>query len=345
MSIEYIDIRNWDRKQWIDFRMQGCGGSEAGALFNVSKFDDAMKIHLNKINEPMVTFMGNRFTKFGQRDEPEICNLFQYWDDREKDPVMAMFDNIENNKKINTVRSVYAYVVNSKYPWIFASLDRRILRSKKDKRRGILESKNSTSMERNSYTYGINPGHVLQVYQYLMITEFEYAKVAIKFDGNNYDVIEFEPDKEIFESIEYITAKFWKNVEKCRAIKEQYNIPTYYGLPSYYFTSEQRDGIAILQSLEPELTSVSYQWITDLIIPTPQYTEMIGTQDIFELAVKHYKAVQARGENQKEIDMFKAKIIAELKGTHLAKFENGNVSYKPDNRGINKLHISASLMK
>lgn len=343
--IDHISIKGWPHQKWLDFRMQGTGGSELGALFNVSKFDDALKIHLNKISEPVTTFMGNRFTKFGQRDEPEICNLFQYWDEREKDPIMAMFDNIEKNKKINTVRSVFAYVVNSKYSWIYASLDRRILRSKTDKRRGILESKNSTSMERSSYTYGINPGHVLQVYQYLMITEFEYAKVAVKYDGNNYDVVEFEPDKEIFESIEYVTAKFWANVEKCRAIKEEYKIPTYYGLPSYYFTSEQQDGIAILQSLEPELTSVSYQWITDLIIPTPEYTEMIGTQSIFELAVKHYKAVQARGENQKEIDMLKAKIIAELKGVHVAKYDEGNISYKPTTTGENRLHISPKLMK
>lgn len=343
--IDHISIKGWPHQQWLDFRMQGTGGSELGALFNVSKFDDALKIHLNKISEPVVTFMGNRFTKFGQRDEPEICNLFQYWDDREKDPIMAMFDNIDNNKKINTVRSVFAYVVNSKYNWLYASLDRRILRSKTDKRRGILESKNSTSMERNSYTYGINPGHVLQVYQYLMITEFEYAKVAIKYDGNNFDVIEFEPDKEIFESIAYTTAKFWANVEKCRAIKEQYKISTYYGSPDYYFTSEQRDGIAILQSLEPELTSVSYQWIKDLVKPTPEYTEMEGTQELFELGLHHHKAVQKRSEAEKDVDKYKAKIIAELSGTHLAKYENGNISYKPNVNGVSSVYISPKLMK
>lgn len=346
MSIDFIDIRKWDHQRWLDFRMQGIGGSEVGGIFGSSKWDDPMKIHLNKTSEPMTTFSGNKFTKAGQGLETWITNKYQYWDELAKDPIMKMWENEEKGKKINSVRSVFAYVVNSKYPWLFSSIDRRILRNRRNKKgRGILEAKNTVAMERNTYTYGINPSHVLQVYQYLMVLEWEFAEVILFVDGNTFDVIEFEPDKEIFESIEYITAKFWKNVEKCRAIKEEYKIPTYYGMPDFYFTSEQRDGIAILQSLEPELTSVSYQWITDLIIPTPQYTEMIGTQDIFELAVKYHKAIQDRGENQKEIDMLKAKIIAELKGVHVAKFDEGRVSYKPDVNGVSSVHISPKLMK
>jgi hypothetical protein len=345
--INYIDIRGWSNEKWVAFRDQGVGGSEEGGIFNESKWDDRLKIHLNKIKEPVTTFTGNRFTKFGQKFESDIAHMYQYWDADASDPIMQMFANEEAKKKIETVRSVFAYVVNDKYPWLFASIDRRILRSKRNRRRrGILECKNTTAMEKNTYKYGINPSHVLQVYHYLMVLEWEYAEVAIFYDGNNWDVVGFEPDKEVFEMIQYETATFWQNVEKGRKIKEDYGIPSYYGMPDYYFSTErQKEGIAMLQELEPEITSTSYDWIKDLIIPTPEYTEAIGTQELFELGVKYHKAQKAQSAKAEEVTALKAKMIAMMKGIHVFKYDEGNISYKPTVKGDNRLHISQKLMK
>lgn len=343
--ISYVDIRGWGRDQWLKFREMGIGGSELGGVFNESKWDDALKVWLNKIGEPVTTFTGNPFTEAGQWLEAHIADMYQYWDHRDAD-LMKMYERRRNKQRVNTVRSVFAYVVNDKYPWLFASMDRRILRDKRKKGRGVLECKNTTSMEKNTYTHGINPGHVLQVYQYLMITEWEYADVMIFFDGNNWDCVTFEPDKEVFEMIEYETAKFWKSVEEARRIKEEYNIPSYYGMPDYYFNDpKQYDGISMLQSMEPEITDVTYDWIKGLIVPTPTYTEMEGTQEIFELAVQYHNTVKARGEHDKELDRIKACIIAELSGIHVARFDDGVVSYKPTSSGENRLHISDKLMK
>jgi hypothetical protein len=344
--IEYIDIRGWNRDKWVAWRERGFGGSETGGVTNWSRFDDALKIHLNKIGEPVTTFTGNKETYFGQLAEPEIADLYQYWEHIENNPVLNMFKNKENKKKINHVRSVYAYVVNSKYPWLFASIDRRILRNRKTKKgRGILECKNTTSMEKNTYEHKINPGHVLQVYQYLMILEWEFADVAIKFDGNNFDVVEFLPNQEMFDFIQYHTAKAWQNVEKARQIKKDYDVPMYYGMPDYYFTtSKQMDGIALLQELEPDITPISIKYLEDMIKPTPTYTEMVGTQEIYEVAVAYHAALKERSVAQGEIDKHKGKLLSLLKGAHVAKFDNGHVSYKPDVDGINRLYVSPKLM-
>ena len=70
--IDFISIKNFTHQQWLDFRMQGLGGSEIGGVFGQSKWDDAMKVHLNKTSEPMTSFSGNRFTKTGQWLEDHI---------------------------------------------------------------------------------------------------------------------------------------------------------------------------------------------------------------------------------------------------------------------------------
>ncbi len=332
--IDFINIKGWNHEKWLDFRTKGVGGSECGEVFNESKWGDSLKLYLNKIGEPISTFYGNRHTEFGKFDEPQIADLYQYWDEQSDDPIMQMFKNRENKVKINTVRSEFAYVVNPKFPWLFASIDRRILRNKHLKRgRGVLECKNTTSMEKNTYKYGINPAHVLQVYQYLMILEWEYADVAIKYDGNNFDVVTFEPNKEMFESIEYTTAKFWSNVEKARRIKLDYKIDSYYGMPDYYFSEQQLEGVAMLQALEPEITPVTYKWIKELVHPTPEYSEMIGTDKLLSLASEYNKYKDIKVEAESNVNKYKASIIAELKGTHVANYETGRISYKPDKNG------------
>ena len=153
--------------------------------------------------------------------------------------------------------------------------------------RGILECKNTTTMEKKRYKHGISPDFFFQVYTYLMITEWEYVDIAIHFDGNNLEVVTFFPDKDVFEYIQYHTAEFWKNVEKCREIKKEYKIGSYYGVPDYYHEPEQMEGIGLLQSLEPEFVGHSreVEAIKDLIIPTPEFTQEDGSQDLFQIAL------------------------------------------------------------
>lgn len=354
--VEFISIKGWNRGRWLKFREGGIGGSEVCASISDilgdkgSKNSDPIKIHLNKIQEPVTTFAGNRFSKYGVLREPGIADQYQYWDFGNPD-CEIMLDNQIAGNKLNYVRTQDCYIINSKYPWLLASIDRRILRNRKSKRllarkRGILECKNTTSMEKNRYQYGISPDFYFQVYTYLMLTEWEYADVAIHFDGNNFEVITLEPRKDIFEFIEHHTANFWKNVLKCLKIKLEYNIDTYYGVPDYYHEPEQMEGIAKLQALEPELlgTESEAKFLREIIKPTEEYTEMMGNDELWGLAVVERPKIS---EQKKAIDgelrLVNNKIIRELSGTHVANYDGGVVSYKPDSRGISKIHVSKAL--
>lgn len=361
--VKYISIKGWNRKKWLKFREQGVGGSELCASITDALGDygsqnsDPIKVHLEKIGEPVTSFTGNRFTKAGKHEEPDIADLYQYWDFDNPDPEV-MFDNEVARNKLNFVRKVEAYIVDDRWPWLFASLDRRILRNKhakvdfRRKGRGILECKNTTSMEKKRYKYGFNPDFYYQIMLYLMLTGFEYCDVAIKFDGNNFEVVTLEPRKDVFEFIEYHSARFWQNVLKCRQIKEEYKIDSYYGMPDYAFESWQMDGVALLQSLEPDLrgTESEESFIRDIIIPTPEYTKMPGTDKIWELAIDRQKHLDAKKASEREARKFNNMIIRELNGVHEAIFElpenkEAKVSYKPDARGVKKIYVSPAIYK
>jgi len=360
--IQYLDVRNMSRKQWLAYREGGIGGSElcasiSGVLGDKgSKNSDPIKVHLNKIGEPVTDFKGNRLTKSGHYEEPSIAHLYEFWDHDNPDAEI-MYDNEAIGKKLSHVRRVDCYITNDKWPWLFASLDRRILRNRRSRRaiahgRGILECKNTTSMEKNRYTYGVNPDFYYQVYLYLMLTGWEYCDIGIRFDGNNYEVITLEPRKEIFEFIEHHSAIFWKNVLECRKIKLEYGIESYYGMPDYMQEERQREGIALLMSLEPELrgTESEAKFIREIIKPTEEYTKMEGTQELFEWAVHRYRANAAMATHKEDLTKANNEIIRLLSGTHEAIYElpeggEGKITYKPDSRGISKIFVTAKMMK
>jgi len=352
--IQYLDVRPMTRKQWVAYRSQGIGGSElcasiSGVLGDKgSKNSDPVKVHLEKIGEPVTSFTGNRLTKSGHYEEPSIAHLYEFWDHDNPDAEI-MYDNEAAGKKLNYVRRVDCYITNDKYPWLFASLDRRILRNRKSRRqgRGVLECKNTTSMEKNRYTYGVNPDFYFQVMMYLMLTEWEYCDIAIRFDGNNFEVVTLEPDKEVFEFIEHESVKFWQNVLECRKIKLEYDIETYYGFPDYMYEEKQQEGIALLQSLEPALrgTESESKFLREIIRPTPDFTEMEGTQELWEMAVHRHHASKAQKKHASEVTLYSNQMIRELSGIHVANYEGGVVSYKPDSRGISKIFVTKKLLE
>jgi len=350
--VSFINIEGWNHELWLKFRDRGLGGSELGSTCPIEhKYTDPIKIHLNKIGEPIPTFDGNRFTEFGHEMEPKIASWYQYYDHDTADVHKMLVNHRAKKHKQNTVRSVNAYILNSKYPQLFASIDRRILRNKQSadplrvKGRGILEAKNTTSMEKKTYSLGINPSFFLQTQSYLMMTGWEYADIAIYYDGNNFEVVTLEPDQEVFDYIDYHTSKFWINVEKCRAIKKDYNIDYYFGRPDFDFTEKQKEGVAMLQALEPEITGTDNELavIKSLVIPGEPETVAEGDDQLWAALVTRDRLKKEQKAYDNQITALDCKIILQMAGIEKVywgseeKMEMGWVSYKKDK--LNRLSL------
>lgn len=349
--VHYINNKEWSHKKWLAFRDRGIGGSEMGPSCGDSLNGDPIKVHMTKIGEPVQPFIGNRYSRFGHyHEEWTIAPLYRHWDHKNPGEEI-MLENQEKNLLKNLVRKTYSYIVNDKYPWLFASLDRQIIKDSKGRTgRGFLEAKNTTTFEKNRYTLGFNKDFYLQVMTYFVVGEFDYCDVALHIDGNDYDVVSLEPDKAVQEYLIEKSHNLWKNILEARKVKLEYGIETYYGQHLDFFDAKQKEGIAKLQTLEPNLmgTDNELDMIINLEIPREEDNWFLGEPNLLDLVVEYEKAglnMKLEGKVQKAV---KAKIILALGGYNKAVFpdcDEGYVSFKANKKGVKSLVISDKLKK
>lgn len=313
--------------EWLALRENGIGGSEIGGVLGQSDYMDPIKVYLSKIGEAE-SFKGNRFTRMGKIMEDMIAKLYCYWEDGGDADTMLI--NHEEGKKFRRVEKVNGYVLHEDYPWLYSSLDRKVVGDPRGI--GIVETKNTTSTEKNRYTHGFNPSFFCQIQQQLLTSGVDFCDVAIMFDGNNFDVKPVGEDKEVQQLIIEESKVFWGKVLKARAIKQAFGITSYYGLNMDFIPEEKRQGVYMLMQLEPELTGTEseYKFLQTLVKPTPEYTEMPGTEEQLNL-VKQYLSY---GDNEtaakKAKVAVKEKLVLSLGGYHKAMWSAKEyISYKP----------------
>jgi hypothetical protein len=330
--------------EWLALRDNGIGGSEIGGVLGIADYMDPIKVFLSKIGEDVGTFEGNRFSRFGHLMEPIIADLYQYWE--VEGGCDTMLINKEKKNRLRRVQRVNGYIKNEKYPWLFASLDRRIMGDSRG--RGILETKNTTTMEKDRYTYGFNRSFYCQVQQYLLIDEADFADVAIYYDGNNYEVRPVEPDKDVQQLIIEESREFWLKVEKAREIKKAFKIDKYYGNHMDFIPVEHREGVGMLMGLEPELTGSEseHEFIRALVKPTKEFTQRDGKADELTRVKRYHKLGELGKKIKAHRDAVQAQLIVDLGGYHQANFgDAGYFSYKPQENGSSRFHVSPKLFK
>lgn len=338
-----IPIKGWSEAKWLAHRKNGLGGSDMSALLGLSDYKSPLELYLEKIGEPVFEFKGNKFTEAGHEMEPIIRCNYQYFELGQD--ANRMYENKKAGKKVNQVR-IYPYIVSrTDLPWLFGNIDGAI--PTKYKKRGGLECKNMTSYARNKHVNGIDPGHIIQTQTYLLLTQWDYWHLAIRTDGFDMDVYEFEPIEEIQNEIMLKSAKFWMNVEKARAIKEEYGIKQYYGINLDFFHNDVKEAVMELQSMEPDMTGelCESEFIKSFIKPTPEFSKCDGSDDLLACAQKYHEALQQENEFKKSKEAWKSKAIRMLGGYHEADYgDKCVISYKEDAAGRMRFNVSKRLL-
>jgi hypothetical protein len=135
------------------------------------------------------------------------------------------------------------------------------------------------------------------------------------------------------------------SVIKARMLKIEYGIPTYFNVNPDLLTEKQREGVARITELEPALTgnNSEIEFLKEMIVPTPEFSSMPGTQEQFELCIK-YQEIQAEKQSfEGRKNNIQFELIKSLGGFHEAKFDDGAhgyFSYKPDKNGKCSIKVS-----
>lgn len=185
------EIAYKDREEWLKLRRElGIGGSEAGAIVGLNPYQSAYSLWAEKTGR-IEGFEGNLTTEVGAYLEEFVAKLFEK----------------ETGKK---VRRKNKMLVNDKYPWAFANVDRLIVGEN-----AVLEIKTTNSLPNmRKFAKGDYPEQwYCQMTHYLAVGGYDKAYLAVLIGCHEFKIFELERDEAEIEALMGAEEHFWDLVK------------------------------------------------------------------------------------------------------------------------------------
>jgi putative phage-type endonuclease len=246
-SLEFYPIET-HTDEWFKFREErGFGGSEIGYLAGLSPYKSPLNVYYEKLGMTDDFTDDNEAMFNGRQAEPYVRKLWTHYDGTKE----GYIEHFKNDNVIRRCGVVEGYIVNPKYPFLFASIDGLILPGQHSlvtgeimEKPGILEIKTINSMYANKWESGIPPQYLAQVMQYMIVLELDYSEIALQRDGRWFSVEPIPRNEALCKKIIDTAKDFWENkILPAKALQEKMK------------TSNKRDSELLLEeihSMEPD---------------------------------------------------------------------------------------------
>lgn len=315
--------------EWLQYRKRGIGASEVGAILGLSPYKSSIELFYDKIGEGLGYNMENLAMFLGHEQENLIAKMWSFWDGSTE----SMIANYRAGKVVRKMHKVNAYVHNPAYPWLFVSLDRKIIKYD-DRGEGALELKTIGGYEADKWESGIPPSHIVQVQTQLLVCEFIFGELASLRDNRVFDVIPFDRHDSICQSVVSQTKEFWDKVEEARKILTQR-----FEAQRNFNAREVEELTAQLQELEPEPDgSDAFNDFLKEKYKIARPGGRPGTLEQQDDAEAHKRLGGRIKALEEEKQLFENRLKSDIRdGCERLEFgEDGYVSWKADSRGIRK---------
>lgn len=314
-------------EEWYAFRKNGIGGSEASTVLGINKYDTSVRLYHEKLGTVPARREDNERMLNGRLLEEHIGRLWKFYDGSKDGYV----ENFNNDKIVRNCRNVNGYVVNPKYPWLFASVDRLInieggfnlITGEALQEEAILECKNLGYWSAQQWEDGIPIYFLVQVHVYMIVFETDYAEIAMLVDGGRFEVEKVMKDEELAQRILSITQEFWYNkVLPGKEAKENWD------------KAEETGNIGVIeqcqykiQQLEPEPDdSEAYQeFMEERFVKEREQT--IGTFEQLYRAKEYRFLMSLRTHLEKVMQGLKNQFIKDFTDKDTETFDFGKVGY------------------
>ena len=176
------------REEWLEIRRGYIGGSDAGAIIGMNPYASAFSVWAEKTGR-VPEFEGNISTRVGNQLEDFVAHLFME----------------ETGKKVQRVN---ATIVNPKFPWACANVDREVLGED-----ALLEIKTTSSWENTKlFRNGQYPDSWLcQASHYLCVCECAKIYIAVLIECRELKIFELERDENELSALMRAEKEFWSN--------------------------------------------------------------------------------------------------------------------------------------
>lgn len=186
-----VETEGLSRKEWLQWRKKGIGGSDVSAILGISKWTSAIDLWLDKTNQKNDPVEANEAMEWGNILEPVIRNHFAAVTGK-------------------TVSEVKAMLQHPDHPFMIADVDGVTIDDNGDP--AILEIKTASEYKRDEWSEGVPAYYQTQVQHYLCVTGVKKAYVAVLIGGNAFRIYEVDADPEIQQMLIAVEKNFWNMV-------------------------------------------------------------------------------------------------------------------------------------
>ena len=193
----YVSKVEMNQDEWLKFRANGLGSSDAGAILGVNEYKTPLDVYLEKT---------------GQSKQRESTLRMQFGLDVE--PIIAgMFEQRTGLKTVND----FKVRTHPEYPFLIANLDRIIQGGERGT--GVLEIKTAgkaVQAKWEAQDIPISQSYFVQIQHQMMVTGYQYGYFAILIFGysgvEDFYILEVQRDEKFIENILFpILFDFWNN--------------------------------------------------------------------------------------------------------------------------------------
>lgn len=182
-----VSTLNLDKTEWLKYRKQGIGGSDAGAVCGLNPYRTAMQVYQDKISED-IEEVDNEAMRQGREFEDYVARRFTE----------------ATGKK---VRRANAMFYHEKYPFMLADVDRMVVGENAG-----LECKTASPYMTDKWEDGKIPlSYQIQCLHYMAVCGAEAWYVAVLIYGKEFKYYRIERDEKMIADLIQIEEDFWQN--------------------------------------------------------------------------------------------------------------------------------------
>lgn len=184
---KFVSTLNLTHEDWLKYRKEGIGGSDAGAIAGLNPYAGPMSVYHDKTREEIEDF-DNEAMRQGRDLEDYVAKRFME----------------ETGKKVRRSNAMYQHEEN---PFMLANIDRLIVGENAG-----LECKTASAYSADKWANGAIPAHYqIQCHHYMAVMGADAWYLAVVILGREFKYIKIARDEEIIDNLMKLESDFWKN--------------------------------------------------------------------------------------------------------------------------------------
>lgn len=182
-----ISTLGLDKREWLKFRKQGIGGSDAGAVCGLNPYRTGIQVYYDKTTDE-VEEIDNEAMRQGREFEDYVARRFMEATGKKVRRANAMFYDEQN-------------------PFMLADIDRMVIGENAG-----LECKTASPYMADKWQDGNIPiSYLIQCFHYISVCQADAWYIAVLIYGREFKYYRIERDEQMIQNLIDIEKDFWEN--------------------------------------------------------------------------------------------------------------------------------------